>query len=391
MTEGTFSGIMLRAFCGALGLQGVDVTALLAELGIDRKGVSDGSARIPARLAFELFERAPALTRDPAFGLHAAMGMPVGLLEALDCAVRDAGTAGAALGRVCRYFSFVDDANVLEMKPAPGGWALETRRRDGGGPPMPAVAAELLFAMIVARGRELTHTSMPLVEVGFAHPPTDPLEHGRFFGCSVRFGSPTNHLVLVPEWLDVPIVEDVETSLSRLLASPEPAAPPAPGRSGSGSSLVAAAPRDLGSTARAVRAALGDEIRGEVPSVDAIAARLGRLPAELLEELGEERVAWAELVDDAQREIAARCLEHTSLPPAEIAFLAGFESSAAFEQALAGWSRASAVGRAATSTHASPPPPRVAKASAGADPLERKSGTRATSRSVPKRKVARRR
>lgn len=328
----TFCGAVLRAFCAALGMHGVDVDALLSEVGLARRTITEGEGRVPVSAALTLFERAPALTGDPAFGVNVGVGMPVGMLPALDWAVRSSRDAREALRRVARYYAFVDDGCSLRFEERGRIARLSIEHRPE--PRIPPAGVELCFAMIVARGRELTKSSMPLVEVTFAHEHAgDRGPYQRLFGGVARFGEPCDSVVVEREWLDTPIVATPEGAtngeLDRLTVSTLRARP--------GRELPEGEP-----ASERVRRAVASSMRGDEPTLGALAERLGS-PShpmgerELRAMLAALGTTHGDVVEETRRLLAEAMLTKTSLIPSEVGYLAGFSSPAAFTRAFERW------------------------------------------------------
>lgn len=142
------------------------------------------------------------------------------------------------------------------------------------------------------------------------------------FGCPVQFGAPRNALILNPslDQADNPhasqalhgkLVQYCEQELDRL------------------NSHFTLADR--------VREALAPLLRGQPPSLASVARQLGTTAWTLRRRLGEQNVTYRELLDQVRHELATDYVKETQLSFAEIAFLLGFASPAAFHKAFRRW------------------------------------------------------
>ena len=74
-----------------------------------------------------------------------------------------------------------------------------------------------------------------------------------------------------------------------------------------------------------------------VAPVPAVARRLGLSERTLQRRLGEERLSFQKLVDEARRELAEGLLVQSDYSLAEVAFLSGFSEQSAFNRAFKRW------------------------------------------------------
>jgi AraC-like DNA-binding protein len=318
--NGSLSVLVLRALKVALEERGHAGGALLAELNVSSDLLAKGDARLPADMVFRAIERAAELTGDECFCLRAAGAVPLGTIDVLDFAMRSSRTMGEALERATRYYALIDDRTELALEVEGGLARLAGKRKPAASPRR---ATELLFALLLHRGRQLTGRAWPLREVCFFRgPPSDPSGHERFFGVPVRFGRPRNELVFDASWLSVPCLAHDEalatffdrhagTMLDRLSNDP---------------SLLARA-----------RRAVADGLAGGEPSLESTARRLSLSERTLQRRLHEGGTSHSELVEDVRRDLALRLLAERRTTIPEIAYLVGFCDTSTFYRAFKRW------------------------------------------------------
>jgi AraC-like DNA-binding protein len=318
--SGTLSILVLRALDLALARAGVRGDDLLRELGVPRSHLDQSEARLPASLVFRAIERASALTRDESFSLHAAEVVPLGTMDVLDFAMRSSLTTREALTRTVRYYALIDDLSELRLDEHEGVARLSVTRQVVTSP---RVATELLFALLFARGRQLTGKPWPLVEVCFrAPPPRSAAKHEAFFGAPVRFDCGKNELVFDSAWLDTPCVQH-DSALATFLDR-------------HADSLLE---RVSGVTTflRRVKHAIAESIRGSDPSLEMTAKRLAMSARTLQRRLHEAGASHNELVEEVRRELSFELLAKPKMSIPEISYLVGFSDTSAFYRAFKRW------------------------------------------------------
>jgi AraC-like DNA-binding protein len=316
----SLSVLALRVLAFAVTHAGGDARALFAEVGVDPALLDREDARVPAERAFAAFERARAFVGDDAFALNGAAALPLGTMAALDFAVRSSGTMGEALARIIRYYGFVDDGTALHLETEGDIARLFGVRAV---PPPPRAATEVLFALIVARGRSYTGETWPMREVAFVQSaPAEPRAHERFFGAKVRFGAARNELVFDARWLDVPC-RTHDPDLGRYLDEQV------------GAMLARLSHPDT--FLDDVRRAATDSIRGSSPMLEATARRLAMSARTLQRRLHELGTSHTKIVEEVREGLARQLLGDGRTSVSEVGFLLGFADASAFHHAFVRW------------------------------------------------------
>lgn len=318
--RGTMSALGVKALAAALRVRGVDVAAALAEAGVDPAALADAEGRVDLQQAFCFFERAPALSGDPHFGVHAALLVPAGALEALEYVARSCATLGDALVQIARFYAVVDDRAALRVERDGDRFAVHYTSPPRLKAPRPAI--EFLFAYVVGRAREYAGQAIALREVCFrAAAPDAPAPVQAYFGAPVRYGASTDSFELARGVAALPMrAPDAGLSsvLERVLEQ----------------SVQALGPLDMLTD---VKACIARRLRRGAPSLEEIAAELRTSRRTLQRRLQEDGARFSDLVTDVQRELSAAYLRNRDLSVGEIAYLVGFEDRTSFHRAYRRW------------------------------------------------------
>jgi AraC-like DNA-binding protein len=316
---------------------GVDVPALLAELGLAASALDDPDHRLPLRIVRRAWDLAAARSHDPAFGLHVAQGAAIGTFEALDYAMWASATLEEVIERMQRFYRVIGDDLAIQLV-RNGAWvrlrrcvAHDRRQR-----------AESVLALVTLRSRELCGRSFQLHEVRFTHPaPADVRPHHALFRCPVRFNCPAPELVFAADQLKL-AVRTAKPGLARVLDRHL-------------HDLLARLPPGQSFRQR-VDDAIARTMHAGRPSLEATARTLHASPRTVQRHLAELGVTHRELVDEVRRDMAERLLATRRVSIGEIAFLLGFEDASGFRRAYHKWTgtnparaRASTAGRDVTS------------------------------------------
>jgi AraC-like DNA-binding protein len=289
--------------------------------GITGQVLADPDGRVPIVAVHAFLEWASELSRDPHFGLHAGERLPAGAMEVLDYATRSSRTIGEGLTRLARYYALLVENVAIKVETA-GNLA----RLIHDAPPGVRGnrhAAELFFAIVVARGRSLTGAEWPIRRMRFVHPrPTDTSELIRFFRAPLDFEQPLDELDFDRTFLERPLVTadaGLATVLDRYIEV-----------------LITKLSRH-DSWLEQVHRAVAAELPSGGISLDATAKRLKIGSRSLQRHLSLLGTSYASIVDDIRRELALRYLADSRLGLGEVAYLLGFSEGSAFYRAFRRW------------------------------------------------------
>ena len=201
MSEPTISVLILRHIANCVELTGRPCAPLLAQVGLDRRGLEDREATIPLRDFLHFFERAATYAENPHFGLQAGRLAGSDSLGPLSFLFLSAPTLDHAFGAFVRYLETMQQAARNTIAQAGGlatfeyqilDPALGVRRQD----------AEYSLSATYTLAKNFCGGRLPLREVWFEHGQEGDYSIYRdFFGCEVFFDQPCNTLVFAADLL----------------------------------------------------------------------------------------------------------------------------------------------------------------------------------------------
>ncbi|HLL55796.1 MAG TPA: AraC family transcriptional regulator [Myxococcaceae bacterium] len=315
-------GVVRLVVTGAM-LRGADVPELLAAAGLSPDALADADAYLPTSAMCRLFAAAERLTGDDSLGLHLAeLVLEVPASDTLGYACRSSPTLGEALRRLTRYHRLIHGAADFRLEANEDTARLVHRRPPGAVTPS-RHAVEGILASIFLRVRKHTGPALTLRHVGFAHArPADTSEHDRLFAAPVLFDQPFDSLVFDRALLDLPNPH-ADEALARVLD-----------RFLEQTGVCATTPLRF---ADQVRQRIAEQLKGQCPPVEAIAARMHMSPRTLQRRLRDEGTTYLELLNDVRRELALRHVQEGRESISEIAFLLGFSEVSTFHRAFKRW------------------------------------------------------
>jgi AraC-like DNA-binding protein len=322
LARGTYAAPIARAklaFACAHGMGEAEVLALLETTAAE---LDDPDARLPVAPAMRFWAHLARRLDDPGLPVRFAASLSASDVGVLGFAALTAGSAREAMARAIKYYAVLADTAQLVATERTEGVRIELVR-----PGERTLALRLMnentLACILQIVRRVTRTRVVPASVAFRHPaPRDVAAHGAFFGVAPVFGAAGDWLVLpaaalerVPPSPDAAMTSFFEHHAQRVLA-----------RIASDEPLAAR-----------VRSAIAQALTGGVPSMAAIARRLGTSDRTLRRALDREGIGFRALIDDVRRELAAEYLATSRATIAETAFLLGFSEASAFSRAFRRW------------------------------------------------------
>jgi AraC-like DNA-binding protein len=313
----------LRLVVAAAVARGISPTQLLPALGIDVTLLLDPDARVPVEPALRAWQRAAAMTGDPAFGLSASEQLQPGSLGALGYAIHGSATLGEGLRRLAAFLRLVNPHARLLLVEDGDAARLQIETDHDSSPDELRHPVECLVAGLLRIARRTTGETMAAERVSFRHSaPADNAPHRRVFGVAPAFGQPVSELVFPRRALDLPTLAPdgaIVSSLERHLRD-----------------QLSKLPVEDDIVSRA-RAALLLELRRGEPELGRLAERLRMSERTLQRRLEQKGTSLRALVDGVRRELAMKHLGEPRESIAEIAFLLGFAEVSAFHRAFKRW------------------------------------------------------
>lgn len=330
MREATLATSLLIDFIAHLARHGIGRDEACRAARLDAALLDDPATRVAASAMERLWAAGEQLTGDPDLGLHSAEAYNPGALSIVGYVILSCRDARGALDKLARYAPLLNEGLQVELIDAGG----TTTCRFGAAPDVdsflhraPRQAVETLAAGIVLTLQRLATRPPAPIAVRFRHAaPASTLEHRRLLGDAVTFGAADNAVVYPSVALeagmlsaDPALLEVFEGDAARRLAALQPREP---------------------SVGARVQALLAARLKGEVPSLAAIAFELAMSERSVQRALSAEATSYREIVDAVRKQLALAHLARTGVSAADVAFLLGFSEPSAFTRAFRRWTGA---------------------------------------------------
>jgi AraC-like DNA-binding protein len=313
----SWTGSLLRA----LDERGVDVAAMLREIGLDEDVRSDPERRIPLATSTRLWNAAVAATGDDAFGIDVSRHVRIGTFHGLGHAFMTSPTLRAALERSARFSRVTADMAVGSTRMEGGEFVFVSGWREGVARPAEAAVDAAMAAIVRAAramlGRHLAPTKVELTR----RTPTNRARFEAFFRCPVRYGSAENLLAFTRADVERP----VPGGHDRLASI---------GDHTVADYLARLGQKDL---VDQIREVLVDAVAAGEPDVDAVAAELAMSGRTLQRRLRDEGTTFREVLAGTRRDLAEELLASGAGSVTEIGHRLGFSETAAFSRAFRRW------------------------------------------------------
>ncbi|MBW4474348.1 MAG: AraC family transcriptional regulator [Stenomitos rutilans HA7619-LM2] len=327
MKEATFSIYIARGIVQfAVAKYGVEVDRLCGAVGLEPDLLKLPDQQITGTLQSALWREAVKLTGDEHLGLHLGEVFNVATFGIVGYVLVNCQTFEEVLSKLSRYtrlfsqgaqihvsisegFVFCDCMIVEHLK----NYLMET----------PKHAIESTFASLMNATITLTGKPLRPHAVWFQHAsPTDTSEHDRIFQTGLHFSMPTNRMIFAADSLQWSVLSANATLLSMFEQHAE--------------GMLAALNRGDDYTKQTVQA-IAQHLKGELPTIDAIAHSLTMSVRQLQRELHAEGTTYQQLLDETRSELAQRYLNNLTTPIHDVAFLLGFSEPSAFHRAFKRW------------------------------------------------------
>lgn len=317
----TSSCTWVKGIAEMFAAQGLDVPRLFKAAGIEASRLVNPDERFGADEVSRLWELAVAWSGDASLGLDPALTAKHVNFDVVGYAMLSSPDLRAGLESMARYMAVISDAATFALRPEGRNCWLVL---GGTGYAMPVPRQRYAYGLLslVTLCQWLTRRDVqPLaVDFKFAQPP-EVERYRQAFGSTLRFDQPDNRMLLASADLDAPI----------------------PSRNPSMLALHEHVLQDrltaLGNARTSYR--VSEEIirrlhRGE-PRREQIAASLALADRTLQRHLHAENTSFAQLLDDARRELARKYLTEERYPLNQIADLLGFVDQSNFFRACKRW------------------------------------------------------
>lgn len=314
--------VRIRLYLELMRERGFSVPAVLADTGIDDSRLNDPDYLIDQRQCQRVILNMLALTGDGGIGFDTGARTEPADLGLIGYAILSCGTMLQTLHLWGQYSSaLLGILSRLDLVESPEGLTVkvvEPRELD----PLFMFCAEEILSMMYKFGGLLARGEVVVNFLRLSYPaPSHSQRYHDFFRCPIQFGANQTSAVLAPEWLERPLrAKDEEFNqicvahCGDILRKIEHTGPIVSRIR----ELFLAAPRAL-------------------PSLEDAATQFGLTSRTFRRHLADEGTSYRTLVEEFRADLAREYFRSTRLSTKEVAFLLGYDDTAAFRRAFKAW------------------------------------------------------
>lgn len=319
----TLSAGSVNLILYATRLEDAGIAGLLQTAGIAPTALRSPDGRVPLHQVQTLWKAAIEATGDPDLPLRLGSRINPLAMGVLAYVMLNCPTLGVALSKLTHYQDVACEG-VLTAGRLEGDAFILSLRIISPDIRYPRYVLDSELSVYMAAVQALTGKGVVPREVRFELPEPEELRCYRevFGGCALAFNAPETALVLDAALLDAPILN----ANPGLLAFFEE-------RAGLLLSQLAPAP----STSDRVRREIARLLRGEAPTLPAVADSLATGVRALQLHLRTEGTNYQQLLDETRHTLALRHLREPHLSITDIAYLLGFSEPGALVRAFKKW------------------------------------------------------
>ena len=320
--SGTTIATAGRILWRMLEQRGINPAPLFKEAGLEPESMDNPQVRYPGKAARRAWRLASKQLSDPAFGLSIARVWRPSDFHALGCAFMASATLRDALKRLIRYNEVVYDVITYSLTEK-GNRAILSYSTKHGELDEPAILEDTRWAVVLDGCRRIYGADLDPLEVSFWHfePKSAIEEFLAYFRCPLRFSEPVASMTFLTEVLDRPLPaanRELALTLDRSLRE-----------------YVTKLGRD--DIISRTKSVISDCLPAGIATIEMVATSLHMGHRNLQRKLSGEDITYRGLVDKVRLELAESYLADGSITLAEISYLVGFSSQAAFSRAFKRW------------------------------------------------------
>jgi hypothetical protein len=189
------AGFWLKGVAEALTAEGLDVTALFDEAGLDIAALSDPDSRFPTERLSLLWQLAVARSGNPAIGLANSNVVKPASFDVVAYTMMSSRHLLGVLERLSRYVAIVSDAASLVVEEDDEGYRM-ILELFGGGQPVPRQRFEFDLITTLSFCRWVTNRDLCPLALELRFPsPVDLRPYQEAFKCPLRFNASANALL----------------------------------------------------------------------------------------------------------------------------------------------------------------------------------------------------
>ena len=302
--------------------RGIDPAPVYKEAGLDAESLDDPLVRFSDKASSLAWTLATETVDDPAFGLSIAQVWQPSDFHSLGCAFMSSTTLREALNRVVRYNAVVHDVISYSLVEHDDRAILSYNQMQNTRDE-PPILEDVRWAVVLDGCRRIYGSDLDPLVVTFWHsaPKSAMDAFQAYFHCPLRFGEPVASMAFPAEVLDrqLPAANrELACVLDRIL-----------------SDYLTKLQRD--DIISRTKSAISEYLPSGNVSGQMVADALHMSPRNLQRKLSAEGTSYRKLVDAVRQELAESYLRDRSFNVAEISYLVGFSSQAAFSRAFKRW------------------------------------------------------
>ena len=321
MSERTTSASWAMGIVKALEMDGLDCRALFKQLGLDYADLSNPDARFAQDAMTRLWQRAVALSGNPAIGLNMGKVARPASFHVAGYALMSSNTLAEGFRRLVRYQRIIAESADLSFRLLPEGYALILTVHGDHLPPTRQSAEASLASALALCGWLTGRTLQPRKVLLQGDQPADLAPYKQAFHAPLQFNAPYDALIFEQVDMDAPLptANEAMAVLHDRFA---------------GEYLARFSESRVTHNARQVLCRLLPQ--GE-PKREVVAQTLHLSQRTLQRRLQEEGTSFQTLLDDTRRELAEQYLAQPGMNLLEIAYLLGFADPSNFFRAFRRW------------------------------------------------------
>lgn len=298
---------------------GLDVDQVLRQAGIAPTLRHQPKQSLTTQQYFAIWTAIEVVSGDALIGLRIGGEARTDQFDPASFAALHSNTFGEALQRLARY-KRLTCPETIRLEPDGDTTRISFHWLWAQGR-APHALTDAGFANIQLLLQSGTGMAIAPLRIELAHLRAEARRYADYFGCEVVVGAAYDAMV----YPNATLSERFVTGNADLIAALLP---------GLDLQLDAAAPQSLDAQVKAV---LTEMMRGERPSMEAVARHLLLSPRTLQRRLTQAHTSYQSILDAVRQDTACKLLGHTSMEPGEIAFYLGFEEVNSFQRAFHKW------------------------------------------------------
>jgi AraC-like DNA-binding protein len=328
MHEKTVAVYMTRPVIQFAAQRGVDIEKLCTTVGFNPELLKTPDTPIPRSLHYAIWREAIKQTGDNNLALHLGEAFSLSHYGIAGYVLLNCQTLNEVFEKFCKYTCLFCQEMLTQLAMSEGMAFFDCNSTPGCKPDDDLLETarydtECTFASSFPTIKMLTGKALRPIAVWFRHqPPADLSEYNRIFQCDVKFSMPVDRLIFDANCLEWSVL----SSNANLLSFFEEQA----------KVIVDQLNSDDRYTVK-VTQAIVQKLKGDLPTVNAIASDLTMSTRQLQRALKVEGTSFQKLLNQTRQAIASQYLKDPTIPIHSVAFLLGFSEPSAFNRAFKRW------------------------------------------------------